>query len=394
MAKRIHLTAVVVIASFLSCWPLSAQVQSDLPVLPHVAQAMERFVEDQEVAGIVTLVADAQNILHLHAVGLADIDQQEPLTEDSLFWIASMTKPITGLCVMMLVEEGKLSLDAPITEYLPEMAGLKLDDGTPATITLRHLLTHTSGMAELAGPEAYSAKTLSEATEKYAQVPVLFPPGSKWQYSQTSINTAARVVEAVSGQNFDLFVEERLCRPLGMRDTTFYLTESQAKRLAKSYSRSSKGRLVKTPILLLLGKSPTDRNRFPAANGGLFSTARDYARFCQMLLGGGTLDGVRILSAESLATFCNPAINASIETGFTPGNTWGLGCCVVREPQGVTASLSPGSFGHGGAYGTQAWIDPTKGRCYILMVQRTNFPNADASEIRRVFQDQAALEKN
>jgi CubicO group peptidase (beta-lactamase class C family) len=367
-----------------------AQDKSAPPPIVNVSQAMEKFVASKEVAGVVTLIADAKGILHKHATGMADIEQQKPIAEDSIFWIASMSKPVTGVCVMILVDEGKLKLEDPVSQYIPEMSNLKLEDGTAATITLRHLLTHTSGMAELPGPEAYASRTLAEAAEKYSKVKVLFTPGSKWQYSQTSINTAARIVEIVSGKSFDAFLDERICKPLGMRDTGFYLNDLQMKRLAKSYRRTDGGDLVENAIGLLNGKQATDRNRFPAANGGLFSTASDYAKFCRMLLAGGTLDGAKILSEEAVKSFRSPSIDPSIKTGFTPGNTWGVGCCVVQEPTGITAMLSPGSFGHGGAYGTQAWIDPVKGRCYILMVQRSNFPNSDASEVRRVFQEQAA----
>ncbi len=140
-----------------------------------------------------------------------------------------------------------------------------------------------------------------------------------------------------------------------------------------------------TDIGFLNGKSPTSRDRFPAPNGGLFSTASDYARFCQMVLRGGELDGKRYLKPETVKLMTTIQ-TAGLKTGFTAGNGWGLGWCVVREPQGVTAMLSPGTFGHGGAYGTQAWIDPGTKRIYILMVQRANFPNSDASEVRREFQ--------
>lgn len=369
---------------------LFAQSSDSMPVLVEVAMAMEKFVEDREVAGVVTLVADRHGIVHQHATGWSDLQVKKPMAHDSIFWIASMTKPITGVCVMMLVEEGKLSLDSPISEYLPEMSQLKLSDGTPARITLKHLLSHTSGIAELPGKDAYSAITLAEAADRYAHASVLFPPGTKWQYSQTSINTAARLVEVASGLTFDQYVEKRLCLPLGMTDTTFYLEAEQVERLAKSYQRTSEGELVEAPIWLLLDKSPTDRDRFPAANGGLFSTIADYGRFCRMLLNGGQLDGVRVLTEQSVSLFHSPAIDPSLVTGFTPGNTWGLGCCILRQPQGVTADLNPGTFGHGGAFGTQAWIDPQAGRCYLLMVQRANFPNADASEVRRVFQQLAS----
>ena len=389
--RRISANLTFLAATFLpaALGPLYAQDKLGGAGFPAVVSVMQKFADDKEVAGTVTLVANAKELKHLHASGFADIKQNQPLTEDSIFWIASMSKPVTGVCVMILVDEGKLSLDSPISEYLPEMKSLKSPDGSSARITLRHLMTHTSGMAELAEGEVYTAKTLAEAAERYSKVKVLFAPGSKWQYSQTGINTAARIVEVVSGKTFDKFLEERVCKPLGMKDTTFYLNDEQMKRLAKSYKRAENGDLEEAPIFLLAGKSPTDRNRFPAANGGLFSTAKDYSKFCRMLLQEGTLDGVRILSEKSVEVFRTPC-TGELTTGFTPGNAWGIGCCVTRAPEGVTAMLSSGSFGHGGAYGTQAWIDPVKGRCYILMTQRSNFPNADASGVRKVFQEEAA----
>jgi CubicO group peptidase (beta-lactamase class C family) len=173
-----------------------------------------------------------------------------------------------------------------------------------------------------------------------------------------------------------------------MKDTTFYLSEEQAARLAKSY-RKNGDRLEESEVFILLGKGPTSRDRFPAANGGLFSTAADYGRFCRMIQSGGELDGRRYLSREAVEQMTSIQ-TGELKTGFTEGNGWGLGWCVVRKPQGVTEALSSGSHGHGGAYGTQAWIDPQEKRVYVLMVQRANFPNADASDVRRAFQAAAA----
>ncbi len=353
------------------------------------ASALNPFVDNNEVAGMVVLVGDKEGITTIRSFGLADIANKRPMSNDNIFWIASMSKPVAGACVMMLQDEGRLALDDPITKYIPAMKDLKLLDGNPAVITIRQLLNHTSGMAELKSGEAYTSLDLTEAASRYARVRVMFPPGSKWQYSQTSINTAARIVEVVSGVSFDAFVEQRICKPLEMGDTTFYLTEQQAARLAKSYRRTDSGLLEESPIGLLSGKQPTARNRMPAANGGLFSTAEDYSKFCRMLLNDGELNGKRILSAEAVEKMRTIG-TGELVTGFTPGNGWGVGCCVVREPQGVSAELSAGSFGHGGAYGTQAWIDPTKGRIYILMTQRANFPNSDASDLRRAFQKVAS----
>lgn len=347
--------------------------------------AFNSFVENNEIAGAVGLVADKQGVIAVHSVGFADISGNQAMTRDSIFWIASMSKPITGACILMLQDEGKLSLDDAITQYLPAMKDLKLSDGSPAVISIRQLLSHTSGMAELKQDEAYTSRDLAEAASRYAKVKVQFAPGSKWQYSQTSINTAGRIVEVVSGLTLDEFIDSRLCKPLQMNDTAFYLSESQLKRLAKSYRKNEQGTLEETKISLLSGFLPTDRKRMPAANGGLFSTADDYAKFCRMLLCDGGLDGKRILTAEAVKQM-RTIVTGDLVTGFTPGNGWGIGCCVVREPQGVSAALAAGSFGHGGAYGTQAWIDPTNERIYILMTQRANFPNADAADLRREFQ--------
>ena len=223
----------------------------------------------------------------------------------------------------------------------------------------------------------------------YAARPLAFRPGERWAYCQSGINTAARVVEVVSGKSFVDFLEERIFGPLGMKDKTFYLSLEQASRLAKSYSRTPAGKLEEAENFILLGKSPTSRDRFPAANGGLFSTASDYCRFLQMILQRGEISGRRYLKPESVALMTTIQ-TGDLKTGFTDGNGWGLGWCVVRSPQGVTAMLSPGTHGHGGAYGTQAWIDSQAKRIYLLMIQRANFPNADASEVRRVFQEKAA----
>jgi CubicO group peptidase (beta-lactamase class C family) len=363
--------------------------ESNPPSLPGVTKAMAKFIEDKEVAGAVTLVATKDKIVHLDAAGLAIVADNQPIRPDTIFWIASMTKPITGTAVMMLESDGKLAVDDPVAKYLPEFGSLKTPDGQPANLTIRHLLTHTSGMSEISPQQSRQAKTLADVIPFYVAEPVKFQPGSKWTYCQSGINTAARIVEVVSGKSFSELLDERLFRPLGMKDTTFYLSDEQLPRLATSYARTPAGELMPAELFMLGGKSPTSRDRFPAANGGLFSTAGDYARFCQMILAGGELDGHRYLKGESVEKMTTVQ-SGDVTTGFTPGNGWGLGWCVVREPQGVTEALSAGTFGHGGAYGTQAWIDPKKKRIYILMVQRSNFPNSDASPVRRAFQNAAA----
>jgi CubicO group peptidase (beta-lactamase class C family) len=350
-----------------------------------IPERMREFVAQHEVSGAVTLVAAPDRILHLAAVGYADPAGKTPMRKDTIFWIASMTKPIAATAVMMLAEEGKLSVDDPVGKYVPELANLKTAAGKPVVVTLRHMLTHTSGMGEAAPAQTRVAKTLADLIPVYAKKPVAFEPGREWKYCQSGINTLGRIVEIVSGQSLPEFLAARLFQPLGMKDTAFYLTEKQARRLVTP-GRQEGGRLVATTIGILDNKAATDRDRYPAANGGLFSTAADYARFAQMLLNGGTLNGRRYLKPETVRLMTTIQTGAII-TGFTPGNGWGLGVCVVREPQGMTETLSPGTFGHGGAYGTQAWIDPQKRVVMILMVQRSNFPNSDGSAVRRAFQE-------
>jgi CubicO group peptidase (beta-lactamase class C family) len=366
-----------------------AGVERDPPAISAIGDRLRRMVDGREFAGAVTLVTTPDRIVHLAAIGKSDIDAGKTMAPDAIFWIASMTKPITAVLLLMLQDEGKLSVDDPVAQHLPEFQHLRMVNGKPARVTIRHLLTHTSGMGEITPREARGVKNLAGTIPLYVAKPVAFEPGTKWVYCQSGINTAARVVEVVSGMPFDDFAQERLFGPLGMKDTTFYLTPEQLPRLARSYRRTDQGALEAADIFLLEGKSPTSRDRFPAANGGLFSTASDYARFCQMILSGGTREDKRYLKRESIQLMSTPQ-TGDLKTGFTPGNGWGLGWCVVREPQGVTATLSPGSFGHGGAYGTQAWIDPERKRAYILMVQRANFPNSDASEVRRAFQEAAS----
>lgn len=357
-----------------------------------VKDRMNHFIDRKEVAGIVTAVVTREKVVALDAFGHANIADNTPMKPDTVFWIASMTKPITATAVMMLQDEGKLSVEDPVGKYVSELKDLKTTDGKLANVTLRHLLTHTAGMGEATGEQSRKAETLADLIPAYAAQPVKFEPGTKWEYSQSGINTLGRIVEVASGKPFQDFVQEKLFGPMGMKDTTFYLNDAQAKRLAKSYKRTGDA-LEEAPIFILDGHSPTSRQRYPAANGGLFSTAPDYARFCQMILNQGTLDGRQYLKAETVKQMTSLQTPESIKTGFTEGNGWGLGWCVVRKPQGVSERLSPGSFGHGGAYGTQAWIDPVKGVAFILMTQRANFPNADASDIRKAFQEAATSDQ-
>jgi CubicO group peptidase (beta-lactamase class C family) len=356
-----------------------------------IAPKLQPFIDDHEIAGAVTLVEDNDKILDLSAVGEASIENHAPMKTDAIFWIASMTKPLTGTSILMLQEEGKLNIEDPVAKYIPEFANIKTPSGKPANLTLRHLLTHTSGLAEATSEQQKAAHTLSDLIPHFVDKPTRFEPGSKWAYCQSGINTLGRIIEITSGQSLPDFFASRLTRPLGMKDTTFYPTKEQQQRIAQTYRKDPKtGKLEPVQVSLFAGLDLADPHRVPLANGGLYSTASDYARFCRMLLNNGSLDGHVYLKPETVKLMSS-ILSGDVETGFTPGHGWGAAVCVVRHPQGVTGMLSEGSFGHGGAYGTQAWIDPVKGRAYILMVQRQNFPNSDASEVRKAFQ-QAAVD--
>ncbi len=387
--KHALLAAGLTVTSILS-------VFAETPKLPGVGAAMQEMISKNEIAGAVTVVATKDKTIHLECTGYADVASKRTMSPDTLFWIASMTKPITGTAILMLQDEGKLNVSDPVAKYIPEFANLKTPSGKPANLTITQILTHTSGLGEGDRDELRQAKTLAELVPIWLAAPMQYEPGEKWRYTQSAINAAGRIVEVVSGMTFDAFLQKRLFDPLGMTNTTFYPTDEQRTRLATAYEKNKDtGALGPVPPRPEFG--PTDRP--PQGNGGLYSTATDYTRFCQMLLNGGSFEGQRYLSAAAMKLLSTPQ-TGDLPTGFFQNETygkhgmnygWGIGTCVLRKPhEGVAEMLSPGSFGHGGAWGTQAWIDPVKGVAYVMMVQRSNFPNSDASDVRREFQKAAA----
>lgn len=348
--------------------------------LAKIAPRMEEFVEAAKISGAVTLVGLEGKVIHHAAVGQADVASGRPMKKDTLFAIASMTKPITATAVMILKDEGKLSLDDRVSKYIPEFKEARLKDGAlQRELTLRDLLTHTSGL----GGSQQNTGSLAATAKALAARPLSFQPGTRWQYSP-GLSVCGRVIEVASGQPYEKFLAERIFEPLGMQDTTFFPSQEQQKRIATLYQPGDDGGLAEAEHWLIeLGD---DRTANPS--GGLFSTAADLFRFYQMVLDGGQCNGKRIVSAKSVQEMTTLQ-TGDLKTGFTPGNGWGLGWCVVREPQGVTASLSSGTFGHGGAFGTQGWVDPKRKMILVLLIQRTRFGNSDASAIRKALNDLA-----
>ncbi|MEX1040843.1 MAG: serine hydrolase domain-containing protein [Pirellulaceae bacterium] len=355
-----------------------AQEATTWPSIDSIEKHIERHMAEGQISGAVTLVSQKGEVIHAAAQGLANLEDQTAMTPETIFGIASMTKPIAATALMILVDDKKVKLDDPVSKYIPEFADVRLD-GEPleSPITLRHCLTHTAGL----GGGQQNTGSLAETAQAVAARPLNFKPGTRWQYSP-GMTVIGRVVEVASEQKFEDFLAERIFEPLGMTSTTFNPTPDQQARLAVLYQPGPQPKTMAPTTHWLSEVSPT---RPPNPSGGLFSTAEDMLKFNQMLLSEGKHEDQQIVSTESVKEM-KKLQTGDLETGFTPGNGWGLGVCVIREPQGATAALAPGSFGHGGAFGTQAWIDPEKQMVFILMIQRTNFGNSDASDLRGDFQ--------
>ena len=300
---------------------------------------------------------------------------------------------------MMLVDEGKLSVDDPVEKHLPEFKGQMLvaERGKDTVtlkkplrpITIKDLLTHTSGLPVMPVGilDIYGGRyrTMAERVLTLSQRPLDFEPGSKWSYCNSGMETLGRIIEVVSEKPFDQFLQERLFKPLGMVDTTFYPTAEQIERAAVLYDKKD-GKLM-PPVASTT--APLKGVRYPSPAGGLNSTAADLARLYQALLNGGKTKEAVLTSAKSFQEMTK-VHTGDLKAGFVPGSGWGLGVGIVVQPIGITEMLSPGTYGHGGAYGTQAWIDPQKGLYYVLLIQRTGLPNSDASPMRKEFQSVAA----
>ena len=337
---------------------------------PSFKALLTPYVEKHELAGAVALVMDKEKVLAVETVGFADIGQGRAMRPDTMFWIASQSKPMTATAVMMLVDEHKIVLDDPVEKYLPEFKGQMLLVEKDADhvllkkpshpITVREVLSHISGLpfqSEVEKPTR-DALPLAAAVRSYAVTPLVTEPGTRYLYSNAGINTAARILEVVSGMKYEVFMQQRLFNPLGMRDTTFWPTKNQERRLAKAYKPDATKTNLTEFKIDQLSYPLTDRiHRFPMPAGGLFSTAADTARFCQMLLNGGALDGRRYLSEEAFKELTKRQTPLSLK------DSYGLGF-----------SVSADSFGHGGALATNMEMLPGKGLALVWLVQHGGFP--------------------
>jgi CubicO group peptidase (beta-lactamase class C family) len=341
-------------------------------VSAQVAPRLQPYVDKHELAGAVVMVADREKVLAYETVGWADIAGQRPMAKDTLFWIASQSKAMTAVAVLMLVDEGKIALDDPVEKYLPEFRQQMLVVEKDANhvllkkpshpITLREVLSHTSGLpfkSEIETP-TLDGLPLAVAVRSYALTPLQTEPGTHYQYSNAGINTAARVLEVVSKMPYEQFMQTRIFTPLGMKDTTFWPNAEQVSRLAKSYRpNEAKTDLVEAPLGQLKQPLTDQTHRFPMPAGGLFSTAADTLIFCQMLLNQGQWQGRRYLSEK--------AFQELTQRQTAPA---------IKESYGFGLTIGPDFFGHGGANATNMEIRQGANRVLIWMVQHNGFVGA------------------
>jgi CubicO group peptidase (beta-lactamase class C family) len=321
---------------------------------------------------------------------------------DSIFQIMSMTKPVTGVAVMMMVEEGRLRLNDPVERHLPEFRGqMMIESKTadsrvlvkpPRPITIRDLMTHTSGLIGNPPPGIAELlrrmdRPLSEAVAIYAQHPLEFAPGTRWMYSNPGIATLGRLVEVASGMKFEDFLDKRIFAPLGMKDSHVFLPPAKRARLAALYTIRDE-RLVKAGGDVLGGDAAKYREGaiYSGPEYSLHSTAADLARFYQMMLNGGTLDGARILSPASVALMTADHTAEIPNSGWLPAAGFGLTWEITRGGRGTLTGLTTSAFHHGGAFGTFGWVDPQRDLVGVFLIQHAG----QRAELRDAFLGMAA----
>jgi CubicO group peptidase (beta-lactamase class C family) len=368
------------LALALSCSLHSGGAEA-MPASGVFASKLQPFVDEHIMAGAVVLVADREKTIDVEAVGYSDLAAKRPMQADDLFWIASMSKSITATAVMMLVDEGRVKLDDPVEKYIPEFKNIKVvqKDGTlvaPShSITVREILSHTSGMGFLnaTDKQVIDSVPLVESVRHDLLEPLLFDPGTSYHYSNEGIDTAGRIIEIVSGISYEQFLQDHLFTPLGMKDTTFFPNPPQLRRLAKSYkTNQDKSGLDESKIHFL--KYPLGGpGHYPAPGGGLFSTAQDITRFCQMLANGGTFEGKLYLSKEAVHQMTIK------QTGNLVKENYGFGLFIQGQ----------NSFGHSGAYKTDMAVDHDQIRIFLVQQgsdwARGNPERDFAAEARRVY---------
>ena len=378
--------------------------------LTRVNDFAQSYIDEGKLAGAITMLARRNEIFHFQPYGVLNLESGAPVERDTLFRIYSMSKPITSAAVMMLYEEGRFSLDDPVGNFIPELAHLKVYDGMSETgmrlvdqrqpITIRHLLTHTSGLsygfhqdspveemyreANITDPDS----TLQEMAEKLGKLPLISQPGAKWRYSNAT-DVLGYLVEVVAGKPFDKFLEQRIFSPLGMRNTSFYVLEEKLDKLATVYGASVNGGIA--PLDNPMVNRQTRPHTLFSGGGGLVSSASDYMSFCQMLLNGGILGDARLLAPKTVEMMRSNHLTDDLKpfavgqsmSSDTKGCGFGLGFRVVMDIAQHGIIGSNGIYSWGGAASTVFWIDPAEELIAILLTQ---FMPSSHYPLRRQFQ--------
>ena len=345
-------------------------------------QAMRALVDEQKLAGVTTLVARHGKVVHFDAYGKRDLEAGKPVEKDTIFRIASMTKPIVGVAMMMLWEQGKWTLDDPVAKHIPEFAGLKV--ATPSgdvpqakPMTMRQLMSHTAGFDVSAG---YAKHNITDRTlplqamiDKLAKLPLAVQPGTDWRYGPV-VDIQGYVVEKLSGQTLDVFLKSKIFDPLGMTDTGFWVEASKADRVTKLHTYGDDQKIKTAPTQ----GDPTRRPVFLSGGGGLLSTTGDYLKFAQMVLNGGQANGKRFLKASTVELMRTNVLEPGVvvdlygPTYNINGIGFGLDFAIVLDPAKANTPEGKNSFYWGGAFGTWFWLDPTNDVIVVGMIQNVD----------------------
>ncbi len=359
-----------------------------------LAASIQPFVNDQIIAGAVLLTGAGDSPPVVETVGYADIAAQRPMQPDTLFWIASNSKQMTAAALMLLVDEGKIALDDSVSERLPEFRGQMFvaeeDDEhkvlrKPARpLTVRDLVSHTGGILPWFGDGRLNAGSLHERTMACALTPLRFEPGTRWEYGNGGFEVAGRLIEVVSGEALEVFLQTRLFDPLGMADTTFWPSGEQLQRLATPYAPNPDG-MGLGEAALPFTYPLSEMSGSPSPGGGLFSTAGDCLLFCRLVAGAGVFEGRRLLS-EAAVRAMTTTQTGSLLNAPDNENGYGLGWNTTSRDHGKPWPAGIGLVHHGGAHGTNMWVDPQHAQIKVFMIAQAGWPpEFDGGQVVQAF---------
>jgi CubicO group peptidase (beta-lactamase class C family) len=406
MNRLARLSPLVLLCLVLSAGTLGSVAATDVPMvtpesvgfsssgLKAYEQALRALVDEKRLAGFTTLVARRGKVVEFAAHGYKDVSAQTPVAKDTIFRIASMTKPIAGVAMMMLWEEGKWTLDDPVHKHIPQFKGLQVKSENGALVaqahpmTMRELMSHTAGFDVSAGyrDANLNAGDLQGMIDKLAKLPLAAQPGTDWRYGP-SVDIQGYIVEKLSGQTLDQFLSKRLFEPLKMKDTGFWVDASKVDRVSRIHTYGPDKKIVLAPDS---PRDPSQRPRFLSGSGGLLSTAEDYWRFAQMLLNGGQSEGMRFLKSSTVELMGTNVLNEGVLLDLygpkEPGIGFGLDFAIVLDPAKANTPRGKNTFYWGGAFGTWFWIDPTNDLIVIGMIQNLNgsIPTGDTPPVRSI----------